>query len=903
MTPERWHQIDQLFHAALDYEPSQRPDFLVSACGDDEELRLEVASLISSHQEAESFIEKPAGDVAAGLLGRHEPGFESGQQINSYRIVRQLGAGGMGEVYLAADGRLGRNVALKILPAKFTFDPQRVHRFEQEARAASALNHPNIITIHEIGRIQSTQFIVTEFVEGQTLRERIQAAPLSTNEALEIAIQVAGALEAAHAAGIAHRDIKPENIMLRADGYVKVLDFGLAKLTEQRGPVDPEAETRAQIKTDPGIKMGTVQYMSPEQARGRDIDSRTDLWSLGIVLFEMVSGRVPFQGETPSHVVVSILESEPPELAEPSGELLSELGRIVSKALRKKKEERYQTARDLALDLKSLKGELEVEARLQRSSLRARDAKAQTSEGGTAAGTITLKVITPSTQFLRAMSSTEYVVTWFSRHKRGVAVFAALLLIATVTAAYLVANWIFPPKATIRSIAVLPFTNASNNADLEYLADGLAESLTNNLSPIPGLTVIASRSSSKYKGKEIDPQEVAKSLGVDAIITARVAQLGNNFLINVELVDARKGKQVWGKQFTRNSSDLLAMQSEMTQEITRELRLRLTNAEQQQLIRVGAVNPQAYDLYLKGRALQVKGGDENAKKAIEYYQQAISVDPGYALVYAALADLYSGLITNDVVPQKDFGPKADLAALKAVELDDNLAEAHLALAGRKIDAWDWAAAEREIKRALELNPNLVPAHNLYAVYHMIHGRRVEAVAEISRVRELDPLAMSASQARINVLSIFRQNAEALELQKKLVELDKSRPAAHERLGTLCVRVGQYGEAIAAYQEAIKLGKVNTGTQMLLAGAYAHMGERDKAREIIQRYEGKEDVSPVTLAMVYVALGDRDQTFAALEKGYAAHDQTLIWLRSEWEFDLLHDDPRFKDLVHRIGLDS
>src|SRR6476659_325636 len=340
MTPERWQQIDQVFHAALGYEPTRRADFLTSACGGDESLRQEVESLISSHQEAESFIETPAGDVAAGLLGRHEPRFEPGQQINSYRIIRPLGSGGMGEVYLAQDARLGRNVALKILPAKFTIDLQRVQRFEQEARAASALNHPNIITIHEIGRLNSTQFIVTEFVEGQTLRERIQQESLSLSEALEVAIQVAGALEAAHAAGIAHRDIKPENIMLRADGYVKVLDFGLAKLTGQRtDAVDQEANTRAQIKTDPGMVMGTVQYMSPEQARGRDIDSRTDLWSLGIVLYEMVSGRVPFGGETPSHVVVSSLESEPPDLAEPSGELPSELGRIVCKTLRKTKAE------------------------------------------------------------------------------------------------------------------------------------------------------------------------------------------------------------------------------------------------------------------------------------------------------------------------------------------------------------------------------------------------------------------------------------------------------------------------------------------------------------------------------------------------------------------------------------
>jgi TolB-like protein/Tfp pilus assembly protein PilF len=437
---------------------------------------------------------------------------------------------------------------------------------------------------------------------------------------------------------------------------------------------------------------------------------------------------------------------------------------------------------------------------------------------------------------------------------------------------------------------------------MEYLSDGLSESLTNNLSPVPGLTVIARYSSFKYKGKEADPQEVAKNLGVDAIVTGRIAQLADNFLINIELVDAHTGKQIWGKQYTRKASDLLAMQSEMTQEITRELRLRLTDAEQQQLTQVRAVNPQAFDLYLKGRALWVKGGDENTKKAIEYYQQAIAVDPGYALVYAQMANSYSALITNDVLPQKEFGPKAEAAALKAVELDDNLAEAHLAVAGIQIDAWDWAAAEREIKRALELNPNLVAAHRLYSQYYANHRRLEESVAELERARDLDPLSMSASEARLISLAMYRQNAEALDLAKKILELNKSHPGSYERVGTLSVRVGQYREAIAAYQEAIKLGKNNAGTQILLAAAYAHLGERDKARELIERYEsGKEYLSPVTLATVHVALGERDQAFALLEKAYAARDQTLIWLRGEWEFDVLHDDPRFQDLARRVGL--
>lgn len=891
MTPERWQQIDQLFHAALVYEPAQRPVFLASACGDDEPLRVEVESLLSFHDGANSFIETPAGDVAAELLESHNSKFQPGHKFDNYRIIRPLAEGGMGEVYLAEDLRLGRQVALKRLPAHFTLDAERVRRLGQEARAASALNHPNIVTIYEVGHSDSQHFIATEFIVGQTLRKHMSDSPMKLDEVLDISIQIVSALETAHAAGIVHRDIKPENLMIRPDGYVKVLDFGLAKLVQKdRQPFIglEDAETRHQ--TAKGMILGTVNYMSPEQAKGERVDERTDVFSFGAVAYEMVAGKAPFAADSMSETLANLIKAEPQPLSAPD-----RLRRIIEKALRKTKAERYQTMSELLKDLKDLRANLTAEESAGRPPL---------VNGETA--TVLMQATNPDLE--RRTAETQYSLSQSIARNKPVVAFAlvAVILGAAALGYYFVrsrrgASTVVDSAASIRSIAVMPFTNATGNPDAEYLSDGVSESLINNLSQLPGIKVSARNSSFKYKGKDADPQEVAQALGVEAIMTGRIAQRGDDLLISVELVDARDKTHVWGEQYNRKAADLLAVQSEISNEIARKLRLRLTNAEQQQLTQVRAVNPEAFDLYLKGRALWVKGGDENAKKAIEYYQQAITVDPGYALVYAQLADLYSGLITNDVVPQKEFGPKAEAAALKAVELDDNLAEAHLALAGRKIDGWDWAAAEREIKRALELNPNLVPAHNLYGVYHMIHGRRVEAVAEMSRVRELDPLSMSASQARVNVLSIFRQNAEALELQKKVVELDKSHPGPHERLGTLYVRVGQYREAIAEYQETIKLGKVNAGTQILLAGAYAHMGERDKAREILERYEGKEDVSPATLAMVYVALGERDKTFAALEKAYAEHDQRLIWLRGEWEFDVLHDDPRFVNLARRIGL--
>jgi len=893
MNPERWQQIDQLFHSALEREPRARVAFLARACTGDEDLRREVESLIGFHDESDSFIEAPAADLAAGLLAGREATLAAGQAVGPYKIVSLLGEGGMGEVYLAHDVRLGRQVALKRLPAQFTLDANRVHRFEQEARAASALNHPNIVTIHEIGNSNSLHFITTEFINGETLRQHMGSKRLNLDEVLDIATQVASALAAAHAAGIVHRDIKPENVMLRRDGIVKVLDFGLAKLASMELAVDTHTATRSTVNTNPGMVMGTVQYMSPEQARGKDVDARTDIWSLGVVLYEMVTSRVPFKGETPSHVIVSLMESEPLPLRAYS-QVPAELERIVSKALRKTRNERYQTANDLAHDLKSLKQELEIDARLKQPFERMRLGAAEDFESN--APTVSIRA--------HPTSGAKYLVSKITRHQRVLIPVLALAVIAAMTAGYIVysrrATGITPTP--IRSVAVLPFTNATDNPDAEYLSDGISESLINSLSQLPGIKVSARNSSFKYKGKNADPQEVANALGVEAIMTGRVAQRGDNIVISVELVDARDRTQVWGERYDRKAADLLTIESEISSEIARKLRLHLTNAEQRQFTQARAVNPEAFDLFLKGRSFWTKAGVENRKKAIEYYHQAIKVDPSYARAYAELSSSYDGLITNNDLDPKEFAPKAETAARRALELDETLAEGHLAMAWVKMGVWEWASAEREIKRALELNPNLAGAHTTYAIFLMTHGRREEALVELNRAGGLDPLAKSSKWLRVTALSIFRQNDQALDLAKQILEQDKSDPGAHVRVAGFYIRVGQYREAIAAYQEAIKLGDDSVDEQIGLAAAYARAGEREKARTMLKQFEtGKEYVSPVGFAVIYVALGDIDQTFAALEAAYAAHDQQLIWLRGEWSFDQLHSDPRFQDLARRIGL--
>ena len=577
MRADEWQRINDLFHAALERDPGERAAFLAQACAADEGLRLEVESLLASHDPSDSFIESLAPDLAAGLLAESHARLATGQSVGNYRVMALLGAGGMGEVYLTEDTRLGRRVALKLLPAQFTTEPDRLHRFEREARAASSLNHPNIITIHEVGQLEGEPFIITEFIEGKTLRQQMAAATMMLREALDVAIQVASALAAAHEAGIVHRDIKPENVMVRRDGLVKVLDFGLAKLAmPQLSALEEEAQTRSMVNTNPGVVIGTVQYMSPEQARGQEVDVRTDIWTLGVVLYEMVAGRAPFQGETPSHVIVSVLESEPPPLAGYS-EVPVELERIVTKALRKDREERYQTASDLALDLKSLKQELEVEARLNRSLQP--DTVSGTTKSDSAAAVETVSAAaTGDVAPARTTSSAEYLVGEIKRHRR-IAVFAAAAVFVAVAA---IAYSFYPRSGgqatdeTIDSIAVLPFANVTADPNTEYLSDGISNSVITSLSRLPRLGVISFSKALRYKGKPMDPQAIGRELNVKAVLMGRLTQQGDSLAISTELVDVRNNRRLWGEQYNRKLSEILIVQDDIARQISAGLRLRLS---------------------------------------------------------------------------------------------------------------------------------------------------------------------------------------------------------------------------------------------------------------------------------------------------------------------------------------
>jgi serine/threonine protein kinase/Flp pilus assembly protein TadD len=926
MKPERWQQIEALFQRALEHDSAERSGFLDQACAGDQSLRREVEVLIAAHEKAGSFIESPAFEVEARDLAdearqatddsvKRAAALIAGQSISHYRIIEQLGEGGMGEVYLAQDTRLGRQIALKLLPAQFTRDAERVRRFEQEARAASALNHPNIVTIHEIAQVDSSHFIATEFIEGVTLRQHMTAARMKLGEVLDIAAQVASALAAAHAAGIVHRDIKPENIMVRTDGYVKVLDFGLAKLTERQAfAVDTEAATRALVQTHPGMVIGTVTYMSPEQARGRAVDARTDIWSLGVVLYEMVAGRVPFAGETPSDVIVSTLERESPPLACYSAEVPAELERIVDKALRKNREERYQTVKDLYLDLRNLKQELEVEARLERSlQSHASGREAATDSGGQAAAAAIGResaARTADVGVAHPTSSAEYLVSEIKRHKRGVVVGLVTTVLALVTVVVVLSiashSWISrPPKqpetsaAPVRSIAVLPFKSLSSDASDDYLGLGMADTLITRLSSMNQIVVRQTSAVRKFISPDQDPVAAGRELKVDAVLETSMQRVGDRIRVNLRLVRVSDGSSLWTGKVEEQVNDTFAVQDRVAEQVARALVPQLTGNEKNLLAKHYTQNPEAHDLYMRGRYQWYTSATDPAKKerAIKFFNQAIEKDPDFALAYSALADTYMDLASD--APPTETMPKAKEAALKALRIDDTLSDSHRSLGIVKAYyEWDWAGAEQEFKRAIDLNPNSPEAHSAYGRYLTVTGRNVEALAEMKRSQELgDPPSATG---------LLFALAGAHQYDRLIEEGRKMEPNAylHSWMGVAYSEKGMHAEAIAELQKAASLSRGATLMKAQLGHAYAVAGRRAEAENSLSELKalaGQRYVSPYDIALIYVGLGDKEQAFAWLEKAYQERARRLWALKVNPSWDSLRSDSRFADLLRRIGL--
>ncbi|MCA1602108.1 MAG: protein kinase, partial [Acidobacteria bacterium] len=717
------------------------------------------------------------------------------------------------------------------------------------------LNHPNILTIHEIGQIDSRHFMVTEFIEGETLRRRMAKAQVNTPEALRIASHIASALAAAHAAGIVHRDIKPENVMLREDGITKVLDFGLAKLTDRK---TGEAEAMTLVKTEEGMVMGTAHYMSPEQARGLPVDSRTDIWSLGVVLYEMVGGRVPFEGRTSSDVIAAILDKKPIGLARYAPDISPELEWIVEKTLRKDREERYQTTKELLTDLRNLKRRLEFAEDLDYSGSGQRSA-----------------------ELPRRRRSGSYEANHVKAQSKE-----------------------SQSHNVIDSLAILPLANTSADPDMDYFSDGITESMINSLSQLSELRVMAWSTVSRYRNMQVDPREAARDLGVRAVLTGRVMQLGDRLVIKTELVDARDGSHLWGESYSCEPSDILGIEAEISRAISERLLVRLTSEERKQLTRRYPDNVEAYHAYLKGRYFWNKRSEEGLKKGIEHFQQAIDEDPGYAAAYAGMSDCYTILVVRYGLASEEGIPKAKAAAMKALEIDDTLAEAHTSLAHSLLHNWEWDKAEREFKRAVELNPNDANAHNFYAEYLRAMGRVEQAIKVTKRAQELDPLSLNHSTNVANELYFARRYDQAIEQCQETLEMDRNFFWAHYRLGQAYEQKGIFEEAIAAIQRAVELSPDNIEVLAALGRVLAVAGRREEARRIVDQLEaGMEHRHSwhYDIALIYAGLGEDDRAFECLEKGYEWRDGMMIHLNVEPGFDSLRSDPRFQDLVRRMGL--
>jgi serine/threonine-protein kinase len=834
--------------------------------------------------------------------------------ISHYRIIETLGKGGMGEVYLAEDTKHhDRKVALKLLPPDMTEDEVRLRRFRQEARAILALNHPNILTIYEIGEEESHYFIATEFIDGVTLRTHLARTHLEIEKVLDIAIQIAAALDAAHAAGIVHRDIKPENIMLRTDGYVKVLDFGLAKLTEKTNMLastskDAEAITVPLSETDPGAVIGTTGYMSPEQARGLPIDARTDIFSFGVLLYEMVAGRAPFSGETKNDIIVSLLNRDPLPLVRFMPGAPPELQRIVTKALAKDKDERYQTVKDLLIDLRGLKRDLEFEARLERS---ADPGFSSMSTGGSGplmrhsgghssyASGFGPSARTDEMQAARATSSANSFASQLSRRPLVTFLAVTALLLALGFGVFYFAG----RGKTINSVAIMPFVNPRNNPNAEYLSDGLTESIISSLSQIPNLKVMSRSAVFRYKGQNVEPQEVGQKLGVGAVLMGTVDQIGDNLVIKTELIDVSDGSQLWGEQYNRKISDLIAVQQEISWKISKKLRLRLTGEEEKRITKHYTENTEAYQLYLKGRYFWNKRGKENLNNGIRSFQEAIKIDPAYALAYSGMADSYALLADNGAVAPNDAMPRAKAAAERAIELDPELAEGYTSLAFVKLSYdWDWPAAERDFKRALELNPNYATAHQWYASYLLQMGRYDDATEEIKRAQQLDPLSLIINANKGYYLYFARHYDEAIAQYRKTLEIDPNFGVGRFYLAQAYVQKKMYGEAIAEFQKLIASPGDDLETAAALGYAYAQSGRRAEAQKILaemMELQKSRYVSPLYIATVYSGLEEKEQAIEWLYKAYDGKHPGLVLIKVDPMFDGLRGDQRFQDLLRRF----
>lgn len=774
-----------------------------------------------------------------------------------YRIIDPLGAGGMGEVYRARDTRLERDVAVKILPEHLAQNPSALARFEREAKALAALSHPNILAIHDFGTDNGVSYAVMELLKGETLRAQLLYGRLPYNKSLPIATAIADGLAAAHAGGIIHRDLKPENIFLTADGGIKILDFGLARM-EVTSSKDHTSATTASIQTEHGAVMGTIPYMSPEQARGLPLDARTDIFSFGCVFFEMLSGTRAFPGASSADIIASILKEDPPELSMISPGLPPQIVQTVSRCLKKNPDERYQSTKDLAFALR------------------------MTVTGNAVPSTVQTRPRLPVKSMIRVLA-------------------VIAILLATVAVYRLM-----PQHKEIRSLAVLPFANGSGDPDAEYLSDGITESIISDLSQMQHLRVMARGTVFTYKGKENDPRKVGGDLNVEAVVMGRVIQHGDTLVVSADLVNVFDGAELWGKQYTRKMTDVISVQQEISHEIANGLRLKLTGEEEKILKKRYTENTAAYQLYLKARFFEVKFTPEGYQKSLEYYKQAIEKDPNYALAYAGMSGAYGGMTTEEILLPKEGCEKQKAAARKALDLDESLGEAHRQIAsGKWICDWDWAGAEKEYRRAMDLTPETT--HLRYSQFLRSLSRWDEAIAEGRKAQELDPLSIQANKTLGATYYYAGRYDEAIDQYRKTIEIDPNFAETHDLLADSYAKKGMFKEAVEEEEKYLKLVGDEDGAASFVQD-YAARGYQQAKRLQFQRtldyvneLAEEQYVSPMTFATIYANLDQKDEAFAWLQKAYEIRTPWLVYISTDPQFENLHSDSRFADLLRRIGV--
>jgi len=825
---ERWRKLEQIVRSAREREPGQRAAFLSDACGGDQDLLREAELLLAVTSAADEPSATITRDAEAPSGESPRKRLKPGTRLGRYEILSAIGAGGMGEVYRAHDPRLERDIAIKVLPERLARDPQAMSRFEREAKAVAALSHPNILAIFDVGSEKGISYVVTEFLEGETLGTRLRRGKLSWQEAVVMGIAIADALTAPHSKGLTHRDLKPDNVFLTAEHRVKLLDFGLARWRpEIMDPKNPGQETQ----TLTGMILGTPAYMSPEQARGGSIDWRSDIFSFGGVMYEMLTGQRAFRRGSQAETLAAILTETPTPLRQLEPSVPLSLERLVSVCLEKEPHDRLLDARELASALKAVR------------------------EDSTPSGTSSIS---------RSLAA----------------------------------------DTAINSIAVLPFLNATLDPELTYLTDGITENLINSLSQLQNIRVVARSTAFRYRGEEIDPEAVGRALNVKALLMGRVTRRGEVFNVQTELIDVRRGAQIWGQQYNHQPTDVFVVQETIAGEIAKTLRLKLSDEQRTRLTRRYTENAEAYKLYLRGRFYWNKRSPEGMKKGGEYFQLAIQTDPGYALAYAGIADSFALMGTYHIMAPGDAFPKAKAAALKALEFDDMLSEAYASLAyTQAFYEWEWESADLSFQRAIELSPSYGTAHHWRSVLLSAMGKTDDALASIRKALEVDPLSLPGSAQLAFTLYLSRHFEEAIGQARATLEMDPTFSLAHFFLGMSYLQVRDYDSAARSFQAAYD----QTGISINLGGlgyAQAAGGHGDQARETIAKLteaRPKRYVAPLSIAFIFIGLGDLDQAFEWLRKGLEDRSWWLSFLKTDPIFDPLRLDPRMPALTSHLRL--